>query len=129
MKLITEISLTKGQIVFGIVINYSIGGRSRGSEPACFPKKLRFGGNDENGLPIWEDEFFTASLSDTISSMSIHCHSNKWRRFDDENFIVAAILPEKLRMETYTDKDNPSPYHWKRNLKVTELIRTEESDY
>lgn len=120
MNLITEKKLTKGDIVTAVIINYSIGGNCTPSSPHCFTKRLRFAGNDENGIAMWEESYVTIS-TDTPISYNIGI-SDKWRRYDNDNWIVVALFPERLTLDTGYRGISA----WKRNLKIEELQPVDE---
>lgn len=122
MNLIIETKLAKGDTVIAIVINYSVGGRCTPSCPVCFTKRLRYAGNDDKGIAMWEESYVTIS-ADTPISYNIGMH-DKWRRYYDDNFIVVALLPERLTLDT----GHSGNWAWKKNLKIEELPEREFED-
>lgn len=67
-----------------LVINYSIGR----DLPVCFPKLLRYDGNDEKGQPIFSEEYWTVSRESQRSG------SGQFRKYNNDNCIVVGILPD-----------------------------------
>ncbi len=127
MEISTERSLVVGNMYDVLAINLSIGGRgySFGQEtttstPVCFPKHLRYDGNDEEGLPLFSERFRAI-----YDNGNIGC--NQYRPYNDDNFIVVGILPERLEMEL-KHMDNAAHYY-KQSLKITPVVIKEESEY
>lgn len=104
----TECELHVGQNYSCVVINFSVGLRAK----VCFVKYLRFDGNDENNHPIFSEEYFTVT-KDSYFGLA----SGKFRRYNDDNFIVVGVLPERA----VSDADETSVNYWKNQLKVKSI--------
>lgn len=115
----TTAKLYKGDEITGLVINYSIGGYFHGT-PIQFTKQLRFAGNNEKGLPMWEEPYYIATGLRSFDSTN-----RKWRPYNDDNWVVIAILPDRAKVpETYK---HMSKWYFNNMLKVEELIPEPEA--
>lgn len=120
MEIKTEASLFVGQQYDVLVINYSSGGRCSPSNPVCFPKRLRYDGNDSHNRPIFSEQYFT--ITNSITSLDFN--SGKWRVYNNENWVVVGILPERVIDEN--DNDYRGVNYWMDLLKITTILQTEE---
>ena len=111
----TKTKLVVGNEYYCLIINYSIGGRREPSTPACFPMQLRYDGNDENNIPIFSEKYFTV----TKNRYSMDYDAPKFRRYNNDNFIVVGILPDRLEEIT----NNKGINFWKRMLDISPIER------
>lgn len=88
LLLTEECSLFVGNTYYCIVVNRTINYH-------CFPKYLRYDGNDSEGNAIFSEEVFSV----TRDSFLAYQLGGTYRKYNDNNFHVVAVLPNSMKLK------------------------------